>query len=365
MLWRPWRLGAGVMFGLAVGSKWSALVPLAAFGILVVLWDSGARRAIGVRMAFWRAAVADGIPAFGYLVVVAFVVYVLTWSGWLVHHEVYEANLSDNNYGPYWGDYTKQQADGFLEHLVQGLRSLYHYHRDVWAFHSAGLLDATHVYASKPSGWLLLNRPVGVAADLGIKPGERGCTAPSDSTCLRQILLLGTPALWWSGVLAHVYAAYAWIARRDWRYGIVVVGLCLDVAAVLPLRRPADLLLLRRHDPALHRARADDGDRPAHRAGVRERATAAVGHRGRGVTGHAGRRELRVVLADLHPRADHHPRVAAADLVPPLDLRPVRASVSEARRAGTCAAVRSSVGVRRGVGVDDVAGAARRAAPRG
>lgn len=237
MLWRPWRLGAGVMFGLAVGSKWSALVPLAAFGLLVVLWDSGARRAIGVRMAFWRAAVADGIPAFGYLVVVAFVVYVLTWSGWLVNHDVYEANLSDNNYGPYWGAYTEQQADGFLEHLVQALRSLYHYHRDVWAFHSAGLLDATHVYASKPSGWLVLNRPVGVAADLGIEPGEQGCTAPADSTCLRQVLLLGTPALWWSGLLAHVYAAYAWIARRDWRYGIVVVGL---LSAWLPFFRYDD-----------------------------------------------------------------------------------------------------------------------------
>ncbi len=231
MLWRPWRLAAGVMFGLAIGSKWSALVPLAAFGVLVVLWDTGARRAIGVRMAFWRTAVADGVPAFFYLVGVAFLVYVATWSGWLVHHEVYEANLSDNNYGPYWGDYTKQQASGFFESLTQGLRSLYHYHRDVWSFHSAGLKDATHVYASKPSGWMVLNRPVGVAADLGIKPGDQGCDAPTDSTCLRQILLLGTPALWWSGVVANLYAVYAWIAKRDWRYGIVIVGL---LAAWLP-----------------------------------------------------------------------------------------------------------------------------------
>ncbi len=237
MLWRPWRLAAGLMFGLAVASKWSALVPLAAFGILTVLWDAGARRSIGVRPAFLRAALVDGLPAFLSLVGVAFLVYVATWTGWLLHHDVYEQALSDNNYGDYWGDYTREPTSGFFDSLVQGLRSLLYYHRDVWAFHSAGLTDATHVYASKPDGWLLLNRPVGVAADLDIKPGQGGCDAPSDSTCLRQVLLLGTPALWWAGFVANLYALYAWVARRDWRYGLVVVGL---LAGWLPFFRYDD-----------------------------------------------------------------------------------------------------------------------------
>ncbi len=38
-----------------------------------------------------------------------------------------------------------------------------------------------------------MNRPVGVAADTGIKPGTQGCHAPADSDCLRQVLLLGNP----------------------------------------------------------------------------------------------------------------------------------------------------------------------------
>ena len=49
-----------------------------ASGILVWMWDAGARRAIGVRWPRLRSLVADALPAFGYLVLVALVVYVAT-----------------------------------------------------------------------------------------------------------------------------------------------------------------------------------------------------------------------------------------------------------------------------------------------
>jgi dolichyl-phosphate-mannose-protein mannosyltransferase len=224
LLWRPWRLAAGICFGLALASKWNALPPLAAFGVLVWMWDAGARRSIGVRHPRLRSAIVDGLPAFGYLVVVAFVVYVLSWTGWLLHADAYERAFSDTQYGPYWGGYLQHDANGFFPELVQSLRSLWHYHHDIYAFHTRFLDHATHTYQSKPQGWLILNRPVGVEADLGIKPGEQGCTAPAGSTCLRQVLLLGTPALWWGGVAALVYAVFGWLGRRDWRYGLALVG---------------------------------------------------------------------------------------------------------------------------------------------
>jgi dolichyl-phosphate-mannose-protein mannosyltransferase len=231
LLWRPWRLSAGVCFGLACGTKWNAIYPLAAFGLLVWMWDAGARRAIGVRHPLRRSFVVDALPAFGYLVVVALVVYVATWTGWLLHADVYEKALSDTQYGPYWGSYLRRDTHGFLPELVRSLRSLWHYHHDVYTFHTKFLDDATHVYQSKPQGWLILNRPVVTEADLGIKPGTQGCHAPADSTCLRQVLLLGTPALWWGGVLALLYAVYGWVAKRDWRFGLAVVGV---VASWLP-----------------------------------------------------------------------------------------------------------------------------------
>ena len=224
LLWRPWRLAAGLFFGLACATKWNALLPLAAFGLLVWMWDAGARRALGVRNARLRSFVVDALPAFGYLVVVALVVYVVSWTGWLLHAEEYEGALSNTQYGAYWGSYIERDANGFLPELWQSLRSLWNYHQDVYTFHTQFLNDATHSYQSKPQWWLVLNRPVGMMADLDIQPGTQGCDASPTSTCLRQVLLLGTPVLWWGAFAALVYSVYGWLARRDWRYGLVVVG---------------------------------------------------------------------------------------------------------------------------------------------
>ncbi len=70
LLWRPWLALGGVSFGLAVGTKWSALYVLAAFGLLVWAWSAGARRSFGVRWSLVRSALVDGVPAFVYLVLV-------------------------------------------------------------------------------------------------------------------------------------------------------------------------------------------------------------------------------------------------------------------------------------------------------
>lgn len=70
-----------------------------------------------------------------------------------------------------------------------------------------------------------MGRPVGVDAQLDIKPGSQGCEAPAGSTCLRQVILLGNPLLWWGGCLAMVFSVLMWVGARDWRHGLAVVGL--------------------------------------------------------------------------------------------------------------------------------------------
>ena len=241
---RPWLLASGLCWGLAIGTKWTALYPLAAFGVLVLVWSAGARRSFGVRTPLLKSTLLDGVPAFVHLVVVAALVYTVSWTGWLAHADVYEQSLSSTQYTQYtghghcekqtyvsdhpdtgkqWPTATEPDAHGLGE-VAQSLRSLWYYHQDVWTFHTHFLNCATHVYASSPAGWLLLNRPVGVSASTGIKPGDQGCTAPQGSDCIKQVLLLGTPLLWWGGVLALLYAVAMWLGGRDWRFGVAVVG---------------------------------------------------------------------------------------------------------------------------------------------
>ncbi len=225
ILWRPWRLATGVFWGLAVSTKWSALFPLAAFGLLMWFWDAGARRSFGVRRALVKSAVVDALPAVGYVVLLPLLIYLASWTGWLLHAGTYEQHLSNTQYGPYWGSYLRHDAHGFFPELWQSLRSLWHYHHDVYAFHTGFLNNSTHAYQSDPWGWMVLNRPVGIDTQLDIAPGAQGCAAAAGSTCLRQVLLLGNPVVWWFSTFAALWAVVAWVARRDWRYGLVVIGI--------------------------------------------------------------------------------------------------------------------------------------------
>lgn len=227
-LWRPWLLAGGIAFGLAVGTKWSAAYTLAAFGLMAWLWSWGARRRAQHPGAWWRAVVLDGIPAFVHLVLVAAIVYVATWTGWLMHADEYERFLSNTQYtthdgGEEWSTASEPDAEGFGE-VTQSLRSLAHYHRDVYTFHTQFLNDSSHVYQSSPINWPLLGRPVGVSVELDIPPGEQGCTAEAGSTCLRQVILLGNPVVWWTGCAALLLSLGMWVLARDWRHGVAVVG---------------------------------------------------------------------------------------------------------------------------------------------
>ncbi|HEX8510610.1 MAG TPA: phospholipid carrier-dependent glycosyltransferase [Propionibacteriaceae bacterium] len=209
---RPWRLAAGVCFGLALGTKWNALYVIAAFALLSLAWDVGARRLAGAdRRAAW-AVLLDGLPAFVSLVVVSVLVYVSTWAGWLA---------TSGGYHRGWGAANPDAASVRL--LGRPLGSLLHYNIEMYRFHTGDFINkATHSYAAEPAGWLILARPIGIDVVNGIKPGTDGCPGPDD--CLRVIIGIGTPALWWAAAAALVFALLLWVGARDWRFGIPVVG---------------------------------------------------------------------------------------------------------------------------------------------
>ncbi|WP_332643999.1 dolichyl-phosphate-mannose--protein mannosyltransferase [Aeromicrobium sp.] len=225
---RPWQLLAGVCFGMACGTKWSGVYVLAVFGVLVVIWEVLARREHtedrGLKHHWVRTTLAVGVPAFFSIVGVAFVVYIATWTGWLIHHDLYEQRFGQGiGEGKGWGAYVNDPTGGPFGPTFDAFRSLWHYHRITWEFHTGDYLAGkTHPYQSNPLGWLVMERPVGVDAQNNL-PAE-SCGAAASSSCMREVLLLGNPVLWWTGALALMAAVVAWIVESNWRLGLSIFG---------------------------------------------------------------------------------------------------------------------------------------------
>jgi dolichyl-phosphate-mannose-protein mannosyltransferase len=221
---RPWRIAAGVCFGLALGTKWSALFVLVAFVPLMWAWDSGMRRAIGVRAAPLKSLVVDALPSLVSFVLVTLVVYVVSWMGFLTHAQKFEDAFG---HAVDASDWTWSSVDDHphndFEGVLHDLDILWNYHIEVYDFHTSDYLKkATHPFQSDPAGWLLINRPLGIAATAGDNTRIPNC--PAGQECVRQVLAIGTPVLWWGGALALVVGLGYWLTRRDWRFGIPIVG---------------------------------------------------------------------------------------------------------------------------------------------
>jgi hypothetical protein len=190
-------------------------------------WDSGVRRSVGVRLAPLKALGVDEIPAFFTLIVVAFIVYVTSWMGFLTHAQLFEDAFGSavSNGGTPWSsvDDFGGHPHGPVEGALHDLDILWNYHKSVYGFHTGDYINhATHPFQSNPGGWLLINRPLGIAALSGGPDTVPGC--PVGEQCVRQVLAIGTPVLWWGGVAALIACLYYWLARRDWRFGVPLVG---------------------------------------------------------------------------------------------------------------------------------------------
>ncbi len=199
---RPWRILAGLCLGLALGTKWSALPYIAAFGLLTVAWDLSARRAAGIRRWCTGAVLRDGLQAFASIVPVAALTYLGTWTGWLLSKDAYDRQWAADNPSARW------------DWVPDPLRSLAEYHRSAYEFHKG--LGSDHPYEADAWSWLLLGRPTSFYYE---KPESCGAEA-----CSQAVTVLGNPLIWWSAALALVVLAVAWILSRDWRAGAVLVG---------------------------------------------------------------------------------------------------------------------------------------------
>ncbi|MEV6785433.1 phospholipid carrier-dependent glycosyltransferase [Streptomyces sp. NPDC051098] len=209
--WRPWRLTAGLMLGLAAGTKWNGLYVMAAFGLLTVLWDVGARRTAGAVRPYKAVLKKDLVPAFVSTVPVAIVTYIASWTGWIV---------TDKGYFRDWAGTAGK--GGSFTWLPDWLRSLWHYETEVYQFHVN--LTSGHTYQSNPWSWIVLGRPVSYYYE-SPSAGIGGCPSDAADKCASEVLALGTPLLWWAACFAIAYILWRWLFRRDWRAGAIACGI--------------------------------------------------------------------------------------------------------------------------------------------
>ncbi len=245
-----WRLAAGVMLGAGCGVKWSVIFFMPVFAALVYFWEVGLRKTVGAPHP-WRDALLDEVGWILAMFALVALTYLATWTGWF---------LSDNGWKRHYLATEKHETE---LPVFGALYNLWAYHVDVLNFHTH--LTSPHQYQSWPWQWLLLGRPVAFYWNSDPNCGEANCAA--------EILLLGTPVLWWSFIPALIATAWFGISRRDWRAAAIgASGRRGHPAMVLlPDRTAHDVLLLRAAGRAIPGAGGDVRARLPHQRARRGR----------------------------------------------------------------------------------------------
>jgi dolichyl-phosphate-mannose--protein O-mannosyl transferase len=208
--WRSvpwWRLAAGVLLGAGCGVKWSVVFFIPVFVALIFFWEISLRRTVGADHP-WRDTLLDETGWLVVLVGLAGATYLATWTGWFAGNDGIDRHyLRDHGHTEPWA--------------LGALYNLWQYH--VRMYHESLSITFPHAYQSEPWQWLLLGRPFTFYVN-----SDPTCGA---SRCQAEILLLGTPVLWWSFIPALVLTAWFGISRRDWRALPIWAG---AAAGILP-----------------------------------------------------------------------------------------------------------------------------------
>lgn len=208
--WRPWMISAGVLLGCACSVKWSGLYLLATIGIMTVIWDGTALRAVKAKVWKLETLVSRGWGNFMRLVPVAGVTYLLTWFGWFMNPSAYKHG---------WA--AAERAAGRGSWLPDSIADFIEYHRAIYEFHVG--LSTPHSYMAKPSGWLLQMRPTSFYWQSNDTLGADAYHCDTRN-CVRAITSIGNIPIWWAAFVA-VFVVVAYVAlKRDWRGWVVLAG---------------------------------------------------------------------------------------------------------------------------------------------
>ncbi|MEU1732777.1 phospholipid carrier-dependent glycosyltransferase, partial [Streptosporangium sp. NPDC020145] len=200
---RPWRMAAGVLLGAACAVKWSGIFYLVAFVVMSLIWDAGARRAVGLGRPYSGALGKDLPTLLGAMGLLPALTYLVSWTGWFI---------SPLGWGRNWAQATSQ---GPVFFVFDSIRSWLNYHFQVLGYHTG--LSASHPYQSEPWSWPLMLRPVAFFYE----GSDNVCGV---KTCASAILGVGTPVIWYGGLAALVAMIVWYVSSRDWRAGAALLG---------------------------------------------------------------------------------------------------------------------------------------------
>jgi dolichyl-phosphate-mannose--protein O-mannosyl transferase len=184
-VFRPWRIAAGIALGAATATKWSGGPALLAGIVLAFAWERSRRAKIGLPHPGREAFRDESFGLFLFLVLLPVATYWASYTKWWMDHGWFA--FTD------WWRLQKGMAEFSLH------------------------LRTTHPYASPAWSWILLKRPVAYYY-VCASQGAIVCNKPA------EILGLGNPAVFWLSILTIPYALFAWIAKRDWRAGLIFVA---------------------------------------------------------------------------------------------------------------------------------------------
>jgi dolichyl-phosphate-mannose--protein O-mannosyl transferase len=206
---RWWRFGCGVLLGCATATKWNGAYWIIAFGLLSVIWDISARKQYGLRHPITAMFRRDFAPSVWSLGIVPVLTYLASYWAWFASETGWDRHVDAGTPGV----------------IPAGLRSLVTMTLQMLKT-TADIVTPSnpsdrHPWESKPFGWPLSTRPVLYYLSGG--QGTTGCGAGHDD-CVKRILLVGTPAMWFLALFVAGWALWRAIARLDWRYAAVLVA---------------------------------------------------------------------------------------------------------------------------------------------
>lgn len=184
-----WHWWTGLALGLAVATKWSGLYFLALFAVIALY------RVFTLNTG--RELIKPTLKTSLQYAVLPTAIYFSSWIGWFSSSRGWARDYSSNVFA-----------------------SFFHYHSQMLGFHT-GLVEK-HSYQANPWSWLVMGRPTSFYYQ-----SPKTCGADN---CAQEVLALGTPFLWWLGVIALAVVLGFWIRslaqkRYEPSLNIIVVGM--------------------------------------------------------------------------------------------------------------------------------------------